>query len=350
MSQIRLPVLRGVSSDRPVLLGFASASLLHRLSFADVVDEARGTGYQRRFSLPHSLDFRRYIQKEGSTTIPLTFNLRQSAPDVWRLDEKRDGRATLVIKDRHGPVLSQVDCQHRLGRIGDLTLELPFMTFLGLSPREELEIFNVINGKAKGLSSSLLDYHDASLAKNLGSERPELLIALHLHQEGRSPWYLQLDLGGDPTVSPKRRASLRTMQKAVKRFLVATNALSRTSADEVAQVVLEFWAAVAAVLERPWREHRRHVLNKGIGVYALMGLLGDMWIERQGSLEHLNQQRFEADLHALAGYDWSTSGPLAGLGGMGGAGRALDLLRAARASALLHESRDRPPTPGSANG
>ena len=181
MPPIRLSVLRGTSSDRPVLLGFAPAKLLHHLSFADVLDEAKGTGYQRRFSLQHSLDFRRYIQRSGSTTIPLTFNLRPTDSGAWRVTNGRAGHAQLVIKDGIGPVFSQVDCQHRLGKIGGLDLELPFMTFLGLTPREELEIFNVINGKAKGLSSSLLDYHDARLASDLGKERPELFIALYLH-------------------------------------------------------------------------------------------------------------------------------------------------------------------------
>jgi hypothetical protein len=31
------------------------------------------------------------------------------------------------------------------------------MCFLGLTEREEMEVFNVINSKAKGLSTSLLD-------------------------------------------------------------------------------------------------------------------------------------------------------------------------------------------------
>jgi DNA sulfur modification protein DndB len=51
------------------------------------------------------------------------------------------------------------------------------MCFLGLTEREEMEVFNVINSKAKGLSTSLLDFHDATLAADLASDRPELFIA-----------------------------------------------------------------------------------------------------------------------------------------------------------------------------
>src|SRR4030095_579038 len=89
--------------------------------------------------------------------------------------------------------------------------------FVGLSALEEMQIFNIINSKAKGLSTSLLDLHDSRLCEDLASERPELFIALSLKSDESSPWYQQLDLGG--TSGKQRRASLRTMQKAVRRFL-----------------------------------------------------------------------------------------------------------------------------------
>src|ERR1700741_4818604 len=120
MPPIALPVLRGYSADRPVLLGFGAASLLHKLSFADVLDEEAGTGYQRRIYMPHSLDFRRYIQKERSTTIPLTFNLRPNSTGAWRVKPGASGTAQLIVRDDAERILAQVDCQHRLGRIHDL--------------------------------------------------------------------------------------------------------------------------------------------------------------------------------------------------------------------------------------
>ena len=55
------------------------------MSFADVLNEDTGRGYQRRFNAQHSLDFRRYIQQEAGATIPLTFNLRPRADDAWRI-------------------------------------------------------------------------------------------------------------------------------------------------------------------------------------------------------------------------------------------------------------------------
>jgi DNA sulfur modification protein DndB len=329
---IRLRALCGRSADRDVLLGFAPANTLHRISFADVLDEHTGKGYQRRFSDQHSLDFRRYIQRLGSTTIPLTFNLRPSTKDKsWQLAKGADGTAELVIQGGDCRVLAQVDCQHRLGHLADVGVELPYMILVGLSDREEMEVFNTINSKAKGLSSSLLDYHQARLAQDVAAERPELFVALQLNEVETSPWYRQLDLGGNATSGLKRRASLRTMQKAVRRFLSATDILSGLSAEECARVVHDYWVAVSMVLREQWADPRRHFLTKGVGVYALMGILADLWLELPRHKPLPGTAYFSAQLIDFAvAFDWSNEGPLKGLGGESGATAAHGLLRTVR--------------------
>ena len=176
--QTVLPGMVGNCCARKVFVGFAPASLLCKLSFADVLNEATGEGYQRRFAAKHSQDFRRYIQTEGSATIPLTFNLRPECQTDWSVQESEGGAARLTITSGAKNVLAQVDCQHRLGSIADLNISLPYMTFIGLSLREEMQVFNIINGKAKGLASSLLDYHESRLASDLAAQKPELYIAL----------------------------------------------------------------------------------------------------------------------------------------------------------------------------
>ncbi|SRR6266702_442041 len=328
--------VQGYSGHRRVVLGFAPASLLASISLADVLDEATGRGYQRRFSEDHSLDFRRYIQKAGSATIPLTFNLRPRDDGAW-LVRARGARVELLIAREAGPILSQVDCQHRLGHLRDLDISLPFLVFLGLNQREELEIFNIINSKAKGLSSSLLDYHESRLANDLASEKPELFIALHLNESPDSPWYKLLDLGGNVTSGLKRRASLRTMQKAVKRFLAATGILEVETPQAVASLVEEYWVAVSTVLASDWALPRNHFLTKGIGVYALMGILADLWAELRNSGLPPSRTTFAGLLSDFAtDFNWSTTGPLRGLGGESGAKEALTLLRNARTRARAY--------------
>jgi DNA sulfur modification protein DndB len=328
-TSIRIAGVLGYSSKKRVLLGFAPANVLHRISFADVLDEDTGRGYQRRLNSRHSLDFRNYIQQSLSSTIPLTFNLRPSSDNAWKVEELDPPLATLTIRGDAGKVLAQVDCQHRLGYLNDLDLVLPFMCYLGLSVREETEIFNIINSKAKGLSSSLLDFHDATLTQDLAGERPELFIALYLNNNTDSPWYRQLDLGGTATSGLMRRASLRTMQKAIKRFLKQTNILHQHSPASAAQIVLDFWSAVAILLRESWDNPRRSLVTKGVGVYSLMGIAGDLYSE---SITHQVDKRYFVTKLAefLNDADWTTSGPFKGFGGQSGVKRALELLRSMR--------------------
>ena len=327
-SPILIDCLQGRSAHRPVLLGFAPANLLYRLSFPDILDEETGRGYQRPFNERHSQDFRRYIKEPDSSTIPLTLNLRPHAEGAWSILELEEGRIRLEIAAGAGKIMAQVDCQHRLGNLCDLSIPLPFMCFIGLSEREEMEVFSVINSKAKGLSASLLDYHEAQLAESLAQERPELFIALQLNSIEGSPWFRRLNLGGKTTSGLKRIASLRMMQKAVSNFLRATNILSANSVDAAVRVVLDFWCAVEAVLPKEWAEPRRHMLTKGIGLYALTRIAADIFIECRDTGRACDKRAF---ITALADFsdsvDWSTTGTLKGLGGQVGVKAAIEHLR-----------------------
>lgn len=328
MKPVEITCRSGRSGDRRVLLGFSNASTLHAISFPDVLDERTGSGYQRRFNSGHSLDFRRYIREPGSTTIPLTFNLRARDDAAWTLAEGDDGSARLTIDPAAGPVMAQVDCQHRLGHLADLDTELPFMCFVGLTVEEEMAVFTVINRKAKGLSRSLLDFHDARLCEDLANDRPELFIALCLSNDPASPWHGQLDVGGNKVSGMTRKASLRTLQKAVRRFLNRSSILKQRTAEEAARVVMDFWIAVSVAMRDDWSRPRGSLLAKGVGVYALMDIAADMWRESGAAL---TRELMVAQLSDLAGeVDWSSDGPFKGLGGEGGVTAAVALLRGIR--------------------
>lgn len=328
MPSVELRCQRGWSAQREVLLGFAPASTLHAASFPDVLDERTGEGYQRRFNSGHSLDFRRYIREAGSTTIPLTFNLRPRSDGAWRLIDGLDGSVRVEIDADAGPVMAQVDCQHRLGHLADLNVELPFMCFVGLTVEEEMAVFTVINRKAKGLSRSLLDFHDARLCEDLANDRPELFIALCLSNDPASPWCGQLDVGGNKVSGMTRKASLRTLQKAVRRFLNRSAILKQRSVEEAARVVLDFWVAVSIAMRDDWARPRGSLLAKGVGVYALMDIAADMWRESGCAL---TRDLMIAHLSDLAvDVDWSSDGPFKGLGGEGGVTAAVALLRRIR--------------------
>lgn len=325
----------GFCGHRRVFTGFASAGDLAKASYADILDD-QGRGYQRRMSREHSLEFKRYIQQPGSTSIPLTFNLRQDVAALWSLtDATRPGQlSTLRMDLSKGAVLTQVDGQHRLGFLQDSPIQFSFMTYLGLTDVEEREVFAVINGKAKGLSSSLLDYINArSLGADLATVSPALFIALGLNNDPASPWCGRLDLGGKRTVSPKRIASLRTMHQAAARFLKEGNVRNDLAVDELLSHAVSFWVALAMTLPSQWKTSSRHMLTKGIGVYALMSLAGVLVRER--GQQPVTVDYFVAKLSDFVDQiDWSNRGPLEGYGGAKGADMALKMILQVRKDAL----------------
>jgi DGQHR domain-containing protein len=328
-SEITIPGIKGTCGRREVFMGFAPANLLHSISFADVLNEDTGDGYQRKFNQKHSLDFRKYIRTPCGSTIPLTFNLRPESKKWWILHTEKSGQAVLKIEAGKNRILAQVDCQHRLGSLSDLDIPLAFMTFIGLPLKDEIGLFSVINSKAKGLSASLLDFHDTKLLADVAKEKPELYIAIRLNDDENSPWFKQLDLGGTRIIGLARRASLRTMQSAVKRFLRKTNFLSRpdASVNDAYSVVRHFWAAISELLEAQWKNQRKHFITKGIGVYALMDVAADLFVESSSRGVSCDQDYFRSVLSDfVCELDWSHTGPLKGLGGQTGATEAYTIL------------------------
>ena len=328
-SEITIPGIKGACGRREVFMGFAPANLLHSISFADVLNEDTGYGYQRKFNQKHSLDFRKYIRTPYGSTIPLTFNLRPESAKWWDIKTEESGQVALKIVAGKNRILSQVDCQHRLGSLSDLDIPLAFMTFIGLPLKDEISLFSVINSKAKGLNASLLDFHDTKLLADVAKEKPELYIAIRLNDDENSPWFKQLDLGGTRIIGLARRASLRTMQSAVKRFLRKTNILghSDTSVNDAYSVVRHFWSAISELLEEQWKNQRKHFITKGIGVYALMDLAAELFLESSSKGMACDQDHFISVLSDfVCDLDWSHTGPLKGLGGQTGATEAYTIL------------------------
>lgn len=314
---ISLTGLLGKSGSCDVFLGIAPANVLRQVSFADVLDEDTGEGYQRPYSRAHSLDFRSYILRPGSSTPPLIFNLRDQFRGHWNLETVSESITCLVLS-ADVKCLVQVDCQHRLGELGDCDVPLAFMAYIGLNLRQELAIFNVINSKAKGLSSSLTDYHESKLLDNLATEAPHLYIGRRLNEDPSSPWYRMIRYGGETTSGLKRRASLRMVQKTVATFLTHTRGLDLGGLEQRYQMVRCYWQAVKETFPDEWTGHRHHLITKGVGLYSLMQVFAD--IVRANPRAVFSSEYYKQILRPLSGkFDWSSDGRFAYVGGRKGA-------------------------------
>lgn len=300
-----------------MFLGFAPAHLLHGVSFADVLNEETGEGYQRPANRSHSLDFKKYITGQQSSTIPLTFNLRNELKQNWKLQRGRNGRAILRI-DKGVRCLAQVDCQHRLSELQDIDVPLAFMSFIGLDLRMEMAQFVIINSKARGLTSSLTDYHTTNLLLDVATEAPHLFIARRLNEDPQSPWFKLVRYGGETTSGLHRRTSFRMMQKAILRFLHQTRGVNIGDIEVKYSVIVAFWKAARDLFPAEWADHRHHLMTKGVGLHALTRILGDL-VVRDGSTAKSTED-FSERLQPLADkrVDWSSRGPFANAGGQKG--------------------------------
>jgi len=307
----------GICGSMETFLSFAPANILFKISFADVLNEETGQGYQRPCHTSHSQDFRRYILKPNTSTIPLTFNLRNEYFDNWKILRHSNNSAELLIFG-DTPCLSQVDCQHRIGALESDSISLAFMTYIGLDLRAEMALFNIINSKAKGISSSLTDYHESNLLNDLCSEAPYLYIARKLNEDSDSPWFRKIRYGGETSSGLKRRTSLRMMQKAIQKLLKTIPKEYQTNIDDLYSIIMLYWKTVQRVFPLEWADHRHNLLIKGVGLHSLTYLLADLLV--QFSQDEQIDKFFYFWLSKLKGtISWSSSGMFAPAGGRKGA-------------------------------
>lgn len=317
----------GRCGDIDSFLGFAPASLLRRLSRADVLNEETGTGYQRPHNRAHSQDFRRYITMPNTSTIPLVFNVRKEESSFWKLEQFVGGRAKLFLNpDSRSLVI--VDGQHRIGELDGVDIPMAFMVFVGLDLATEMGLFATINSKAKGITTSLTDFLQSRMIENIADAAPHLLVARMLNDDPNSPWFHMIRYGGETTSGMKRRTSLRMMQRCVQRLLRRIRKYQDCSADQCYRLVKDYWCAVRTAFPVEWNDPRHHLLTKGVGLYSMMLLLEEIISNREIFL--FDEAAFVVPLAKLKDkIDWRADGMFSDAGGQKGAHLVFDRLKGA---------------------
>ena len=94
------------------------------------------------------------------------------------------------------------------------------------------------------------------------------------------------------------------------------------------QIILQFWTAVRNVFPSEWQNHRHSLLTKGVGLYSLMELLGDLILEIKESA--LDEDFFMQKIRVLTQtVDWNSKGMFAKAGGRKGAHEVYQVLKKA---------------------
>jgi len=287
--------------------------VLCAVSFADVLNEDVGEGYQGPRNRQHSTDSRGYISGEGTSTVPLVFNLRDATSESWDLAQGLSGMAKLCLR-RGAPSLAQADCQHRLSELYGMAVALTVMAFVGLSFRMEMALFNVINTKAKGLSPSLPNFHDSLLVSDVVDDASHLYIAQLLNEDTGSPRHRLVRYGGESTPDLRRRTSLRMLQRTVHHFIRSTETEHLRTVQDYYAVIVAFWWAVQDLFGEESNDHRHRLLTEGTGFYSLMMLLADL--ARGHNASESTTEFLPTELSPLRGrVVWGSSGTFAQAGG-----------------------------------
>lgn len=136
---------------------YLPASIALNLTYVKPYDYPSIKGYQRPVDSKRCNDFAVYLSKgENSLFTPILLN----AGDNWEFssyDKTRPSFGRLFCKGK----ASLMDGQHRLGGIRRYVQEtnsdinVPFLAFHCLDEDEEIQLFDTINTKAKGIGPSL---------------------------------------------------------------------------------------------------------------------------------------------------------------------------------------------------
>jgi DGQHR domain-containing protein len=322
MPETKLPVTEGFAGSYPVLMGSAPLSVLHSVSFVDQFDMDAAKGVQRPLDKGHAQRFRKYIEQvqqgKKATAPPLIFSLREEA--------KIQNGKLIFAPDKK--TMARVDCQHRLEFTGDLSVPLPFIIYFNLSKEEEIEIFTTINDKHKGLTKSLVDAHNYSLAKKPEEELPHLAISWQLNNDPDSPWHDAVNTGGISQSTPgsKRTITLRTFQEANK-VLISGPVCQFADYAKKYEAVKNYWQAIATIFSEAWAAPRKHLVTKGVGIAALAEL-GKWVIQDCLGKDDVSVAAISEYVKKLEGFDWANqTSPIKLIGGQKGAKGAAEAFK-----------------------
>jgi hypothetical protein len=116
------------------------------------------------------------------------------------------------------------------------------------------------------------------------------------------------------------------MQKSIDRFLRRVAGKELGTIDDKFLLIVGFWNAVKSLFPDEWEDPRHHLLTKGIGLYSLMLLLGD--IVMHSPSPSLTEEEYARLLLPLKNdIDWHSKGMFADAGGQKGAVKVYERLK-----------------------
>lgn len=281
------------------------------ITYVKPFDHESGKGYQRPVDTKRCNDFALYLSKgDNALFTPILLN----GAGNWEFtayDRHRPSYGRLICKGK----ASLMDGQHRLGGIKryiqetNSSINVPFIAFHWLDEDEEIQLFDTINTKAKGIGSSLSKY--------LRRDSDEISwIATELIVRNDSPFHNIGTLIGKR--SKERHVTLQNIYRTLM-YLTKAEHVSRLSKEEKLLIALTYYNAIKELFPKEWLDYKGYRLTHIVCLDAL-SMAGSQTIATSVSEDgkNINYTKFLRSLKKLKGIDWSSDGSMKYLKGISG--------------------------------
>ncbi|WP_322922257.1 DGQHR domain-containing protein [Paenibacillus campi] len=304
-------VIQSKMRGKVIYQSYVPSTIALDITYVKPYDHPSGKGYQRPADTKRIDDFAMYLSKgDDALFTPILLN----CAGEWEFvtyDRKRSSYGRLICKNK----ASLMDGQHRLGGIKRYTEEthsemnIPFMAFHYLDDEEEIKLFDTINTKAKGISSSL--------SKFLKRESDELSwMATELLSRTDSPFYHIGSIIGKRTKG--RHITLQNIYRLLRYFFKEID-LIQFSKQEKLTLALYYFNSIREQYPNEWINYKEYKLTHivSLDALALAGskILNDCKLE---GLKQIDYDLLGRSVKKLRKLNWSSEGPFKYVKGING--------------------------------
>ncbi|WP_219834247.1 DGQHR domain-containing protein [Paenibacillus sp. R14(2021)] len=292
-------------------LGNVSAMSALQITYVKPFDHPSGKGYQRPVDNKRCNDFAMYLSKgDDALFTPILLNA-ESKWEFSAYDKSRSSFGRLICKDK----ASLMDGQHRLGGIKRYTqdthseISVPFLAFHYLDEDEEINLFDTINTKAKGIG--------ISLSKYLHRDSDEYSwVATQLITRGDSPFHFISTITGKRSLG--RHVTLQNLYKMLE-FLSKEDHVAKLPKEEKLMLCLVYFNAIKELFNKEWLDYKEYRLTHIVCLNAI-AIAGGVFLSKVISEEKraIDYNQVIKGVNKLKSMDWSAAGTLRYIKGMSG--------------------------------
>jgi len=352
MAQIKLNVVEDTCLGYQVYRGCMKACDLEPATWIDFYDEeVNALGYQRPFNAKRSQNAANYTEEPKAFWPESILAIRDNS-EVDNEDDKviykftpvsaggKFGELIVDYNDKRTETIgdqvfkwrrafSQVDCQHRLGKMSTSDKSITVCIIPGINRREEAIIFKTINDNQKRVSTSLVDAI-IQLSQN-PFEAPEVHWGFSLSRDVGSCFYKKVNMEGRNIAGQAYLVTLRTLRTSIsslvggKRFINA-NMTEPAVYQQFYILIRSYWNEVRNLWPNEFSDIRNFKLMMVPGIKGLARYSRKIFrdaFEVGNNSTSLGSRINQVGTHVM---DWSSAGPLRDATGNAGARAVYQLL------------------------